>query len=217
MSRLPIALCAALLLTACGGHENRPERLDHPPSIGGGPRHPAGDVWRQLATEHDRDRMRHVRDALVAGLARAQVADPAGVAAAGALLQPDAGLENAALAPGRYRCRLYKMGANGAAARDFTVYPTGECQVQMQGSVLVFAALDGVQRPVGTLFGDSHSRGVFLGTLLLRDESVPLTYGIDAARDIAGAVERVGERRWRIVMPYPAFQSVVDVMEITPL
>ena len=217
MTRSGIALVTAVLLAGCGGHENRPERLARPPSIGGGPRHPAGDLWRQLATDRDRDRMRHVRDALIAGLARAQAADPAAVTAAGALLQPDIALDHPAPPPGRYRCRLYKLGANGTAAREFTAYPVGECQVQLQGSITVFAALDGPHRPVGTLFGDTSSRGVFLGTLLLRDESVPLSYGTDATRDIVGAVERIGDRRWRIVMPYPAFQSIVDVIELTPL
>lgn len=217
MNRSMALVAAATLLAGCGGHEDRPARLERPPRIGGGPQLPSTTIWRQLATEHDRDRMRHVRNALVAGLALARAADPAAVAGAGTLLQPDVALENPLPPPGRYRCRLYKMGANGSAAQDLTVYPAGECQVQLRDGVTVLAVLDGVQRPVGSLFADSGSRGVFLGTLLLRDESVPLAYGTDSARDIAGAVERIGERRWRVVMPYPMFQSLVDVLELTPL
>jgi len=33
---------------------------------------------------------------------------------------------------------------------------------------------------------------------------------------VAGWVERVAGRRWRVVMPYPAFESVLDVLELVP-
>jgi hypothetical protein len=32
-----------------------------------------------------------------------------------------------------------------------------------------------------------------------------------------GVGERIGERRWRIVFPYPHFESLADVIELTPL
>ena len=33
---------------------------------------------------------------------------------------------------------------------------------------------------------------------------------------MAGFVERVGPRRWRIAFPYPAFESNLDVLELVP-
>jgi len=34
---------------------------------------------------------------------------------------------------------------------------------------------------------------------------------------MAGYVERVGERRWRMVLPRPTFESIVDVIELVPV
>jgi hypothetical protein len=57
---------------------------------------------------------------------------------------------------------------------------------------------------------------VFLGTLQLGDEQRALQYGRDRERDMAGVVERIGERRWRLVLPYPHFESTIDIVELVP-
>jgi hypothetical protein len=57
---------------------------------------------------------------------------------------------------------------------------------------------------------------VFLGTLVLGDETRALQYGQDEMRDVAGYVERIGPDRWRLIMPKPHFESQMDVMELTP-
>ena len=49
------------------------------------------------------------------------------------------------------------------------------------------------------------------------DESRVLQYGQDEQRNIAGYVDRIGPRRWRLVMPGPHFESRLDVMELVPL
>ena len=74
----------------------------------------------------------------------------------------------------------------------------------------------GSQRPTGLLFPETDTRGVFLGTLVLGDETSPLRYGVDANRDIIGYVDRIGDRRWRLVLPYPRFESLLDVVELVP-
>jgi hypothetical protein len=33
---------------------------------------------------------------------------------------------------------------------------------------------------------------------------------------MAGVFERIGERRWRLVFPYPHYESVIDVLELIP-
>jgi hypothetical protein len=50
----------------------------------------------------------------------------------------------------------------------------------------------------------------------LGDETRAYQYGIDAERDLAGILERVGDQRWRLVFPYPHFESLLDVIELTP-
>jgi hypothetical protein len=59
-------------------------------------------------------------------------------------------------------------------------------------------------------------RQVFLGTLMLGDESRAMQYGVDPERDVAGFVERIGPERWRMIMPSPHFESLLDVMELVP-
>src|SRR5690606_20523521 len=41
-------------------------------------------------------------------------------------------------------------------------------------------------------------------------------YGSDRMRDMAGLVERVGDNRWRLVLPAPAYESLLDVIELVP-
>ena len=57
---------------------------------------------------------------------------------------------------------------------------------------------------------------IFLGTLQLGDEALALRYSRDKERDMVGVVERVGDNRWRLVLPYPHFESLLDVIELSP-
>ncbi len=128
---------------------------------------------------------------------------------------PDAALAGGAPPAGRYRCRVFKLGGAGSAMRDFTAYPAFDCVIRDEGSVRSFYKETGSQRPVGLLFPDGD-RTVFLGTLLLGDERAALQYGQDRDRDMAGVLERVGDQRWRLVLPYPRFESLLDVVELVP-
>ncbi len=179
------------------------------------PAQPDGDDWRRVATPADRDRLRRWRDAWLAALPRARAADPAAITAQGTLFVPDAALAGGAPPAGRYRCRVFKLGGAGSAMRDFTAYPAFDCMIRDEGSVRSFYKETGSQRPVGLLFPDGN-RTVFLGTLLLGDERAALQYGQDRDRDMAGVLERIGEKRWRLVLPYPRFESLLDVVELVP-
>ncbi len=199
------AVAALLCLTACAGA--------HPQNAS----MPVPSDWKRVATAADIDRLRNWRTAFVEGLDAARLGGHAAdVAQEGALLQPDAGLVDAALPVGRYRCRVVKLGARSAAMPTYTAYPAFDCVVGKEGDVKSFAKTSGSQRPVGLVFDAAPNRGVFLGTLMLSDESNAIDYGRDATRDMAGAVERVGPARWRLVLPYPAFESLVDVIELAP-
>ena len=74
----------------------------------------------------------------------------------------------------------------------------------------------GTQRIMGLMLPADPLRQVFLGTLMLPDESRAMQYGADENRDIAGYVERIGPARWRLVMPAPHFGSLLDVVELLP-
>lgn len=173
--------------------------------------------WRNAVTDRDRDSLRNARQAWTDALAKARAAGAGGkLAAEGALFDPDRALGQAKLPLGRYRCRVFKLGARGPGNLDFVAYPGFTCRVDPEGKITHLTKLDGSQRPDGRLFDDGDARQVFLGTLVLADEAHAMDYGRDRLRDVAGIVERVGAARWRLVIPYPKFESVLDVIELVP-
>ena len=173
--------------------------------------------WRQVATESDRNRLRDWRksftDALDAARKSGHAAD---IAREGALLDPDAALGGGPIANGMYACRVIKLGAKSAGLLDYISYPAFACRVEQERDLQGFAKLTGSQRPVGLIFPGDPMRQIFLGTLVLGDEREAMQYGQDQTRDVAGYVERIGPGRWRLVMPDPAFESQIDVMELVP-
>ena len=203
------SICALLALTGC--------------ARGGGEvaRNPADVLaafdWRDIATEHDRGRLRDWRTAWVEALGKARAAGHADdVAAEGVLLDPDAAQLGASPPPGRYACRVIKVGAKSQGLLDYIAYPAFDCRIGVENGVLSFAKLTGSQRPIGLILPDTERRSIFLGTLQLGDERLALQYGRDQERDMAGLVERIAPQRWRIAFPYPHFESTIDVLELVP-
>jgi hypothetical protein len=173
--------------------------------------------WRQVATENDRKRLRDWRKAFVEGLDAARNAGHgADITREGALLDPDAALTGGAIPNGAYACRTIKLGAKSTGMLDYVSYPPFACRIAQERDIQGFAKLSGSQRPVGLIFPGDVLRQVFLGTLVLGDEREARQYGQDETRDVAAFVERIGPNRWRIVMPRPAFESQVDVIELVP-
>ncbi len=172
--------------------------------------------WRALVTPADRLRIRGIAAGWDAALADARARGfGAELAAEGALLQPDAALPNPFLPPGDYRCRMIKLG-DQAGVLGFVAYGWFACQIAPEQGLTSLVKTTGSQRPVGLIFPDTLRRQIFLGTLVLADEARPLDYGVDRMRDMAGVVERIGDDRWRLVLPQPAYESLMDVMEIVP-
>lgn len=177
----------------------------------------AAQGWRSIATDHDLERARKWRTAWVRALAEARASGhSAEIAREGVLLEPDAALRGVAPPAGDYRCRVIKVGGQGEGLLDYVAYPQFDCRISAGVGPMDFVKLTGSQRPVGRLFADSDRRLVFLGTLQLGDERGNLRYGHDRQRDMIGLLERIGERRWRLAFPYPAFESTLDVIELVP-
>jgi hypothetical protein len=176
---------------------------------------PASD-WRAVATKEDRARLRDWRTAFTSALAAARASGhSADIAREGSLLDPDSAI-GGPIPDGAYRCRVIKVGAKSEGMLDYVAYPYFRCEVRQKGAVQSFAKLNGSQRQVGLVFSNDQLRQVFLGTLMLGDESRAMEYGVDPGRDVAGFVERIGPQRWRLIMPSPNFESQIDVMELVP-
>lgn len=173
--------------------------------------------WRQVVTDHDRQRLRDWRSAWMTALAEARSdGGAAAIAADPWFFAPDAALVDGALPPaGDYRCRHVLLGRR-AGGTGLTIEPWARCRITGEGAPLRFVGLDGVQRPAGLVYPDNDRRGVFLGTTMFPDEHRPAAYAHAAGRDMAGVVERIGQRRWRLVLPWPNFGGALDLIELVP-
>lgn len=173
--------------------------------------------YKQVISENDRLRLRDWRKTFEEALASARRSHSAEIAREGPLLDPDAALVGPALPNGMYRCRVLKLGSSAAGSPDFLATPAATCRVRVERELQRLGKLGGTQRYVGLIFPGDAVRNIFLGTLVLGDERRALQYGQDQQRDVAGYVERIGDNRWRLVMPQPHFESRLDVMELVPL
>lgn len=205
MPRLPLLLAIALC-SACSVLQSSPAVV---------PQTTAN--WRQVISDDDRIRLRDWRQTFVEALDEAQKSGhSAEIAREGPLLLPDAALAGPGIPNGLYRCRTIKLGAKPPATRTYAAFPSSMCQVAQRGRLQSFAKLGGTQRPVGALYPSDGVRQVFLGTLVLSDETRALHYRDDQQRALAGYVARIGPDRWRLVMPAPHFESKLDVVELVP-
>jgi len=174
-------------------------------------------AWREAVTANDQKRLHDWRKTFVGALTAARKSGhSAEIAAQGALLEPDSALGPPPIPNGSYRCRTIKVGAKIEGMRDYAAGPAVICLIRADRSLQSFVTTSGSQRIVGLIFPGDAMRQVLLGSLVLGDESQAMQYGQDQARDVAGFVERIGPRRWRIVMPQPHFESQLDVMELVP-
>jgi hypothetical protein len=185
---------------------------------------PAGEViakptrdWRGVATGADRERLREWRTAFTKALAKARsTGHGAEIDREGVLLEPDAALGGPPIPNGTYNCRVIKLGAKSEGMLDYVAYPAFNCRIRQEKELQAFAKLTGSQRHAGLIFPGDQLRQVMLGTLILGDETRAMQYGRDTDRDVAGFVERIGPNRWRLVLPYPHFESLTDFIELTP-
>jgi Domain of unknown function (DUF4893) len=173
--------------------------------------------WRKVVTKADKSRLLRWRAALIKAVTAAnQEGQTEAITREGVLLQPDAGLERPTLPLGNYQCRTIKLGRNGTYTKAISVRPTSRCTIAEKNGRMRLATLNGSQRAKGNIFPGNDRRQIFLGTMALGDETRAMEYSRDATRDMAGVLERIGDQRWRILLPEPGFESMIDVIELTP-
>ena len=177
------------------------------------------DVWKQVATTADEDRLSRLQQAWDSALAdvRRSTAS-ADLRREGALLRPAAALPRPAPTPGSYNCRLIQLGKSAPKAKAYESFKPFFCYVEVEGDLLTIVKQTGSQRPAGRLWDDDNSeRLIFLGSLALAEDAQPLAYGDDPKRDMAGVLERIAPFKWRLVIPWPQGTSKLDVFELTPV
>lgn len=118
---------------------------------------------------------------------------------------------------GLYNCSITKLSGPADEGLTYVAYPAFRCRVKNEGGRLHFTKLSGSQRTTGWIYQASKRHSVYLGTSFYGYEDKAVPYGGTAERDQAAVVHRIGKSRWRMIFPYPYYESVVDVMELTPL
>lgn len=175
--------------------------------------------WRGIVTSQDRQRYDR-RDAawdLALTQAQRQTGSGGELRPLGAAIDPDAALDAPAPPPGDYRCRTIKLGSQGGdQGLGYVIYGWFDCRIEQTAQGLKFSKLTGSQRPSGLLFPESDRHMVMLGSMALASEPAANSYGQTPDRDLIGVVERIGERRWRIAIPWPQNESNLDVIELVP-
>ena len=216
--KVRIAGIAALAILAAGCQTKPKPPPGLTPRIEVGPP-PKSEVWQQVATAADEDRLSRLQQAWDSALAdvRRSTAS-ADLRREGVLLRPGAALPRPAPTPGSYNCRLIQLGRSTPKARAYESFKPFFCYVEVEGDLLTIVKQTGSQRPAGRLWeDDNEERMIFLGTLALGNEDQPLAYGDDPKRDMAGVFERIAPFRWRLVIPWPQSTSKLDVFELTPV
>jgi hypothetical protein len=212
---LILSIAAVAVLPGCTTKAGLPTGVR--PSVEVGPPLKS-EAWKTVATDADEDRIARLGLAWQEALADAKATNAADVRKEAKLLLPRSALPRPDPTPGSYNCRLIKLGRATAKDKAFETFKPFFCYVEVENDLLTIVKQTGSQRPAGRLWADDdNNRLVFLGSLALGDETVPLAYGDDPKRDMAGVLERIAPFKWRLVIPWPQSTSKLDVFELTPV
>ncbi|HET9336146.1 MAG TPA: DUF4893 domain-containing protein [Sphingomicrobium sp.] len=177
------------------------------------------DVWQQIASSEDVNRIRRAGTAWSTGLEEARRAGfDNDIKAEGKLLNANAAQARPAPTPGSYSCRVIRLGRENGKGPAFQKFKPFFCYIAVEGDLFTIVKQTGSQRPAGRLWEDDNpSRLIFLGTLALGSEEEARAYGEDPRRDMAGIFERFAPFKWRLVIPFPHSGARLDVFELTPV
>lgn len=178
----------------------------------------SGSQWRELATAADQKRLDDWQTALQAGRDGAvQGGEGNKLAARAPLFDETAALPDSKLPAGLYACSVTKLDGNASGGLPHIAYPAFRCRVTVDGDRRHFTKLTGSQRTIGWLYESGTRHSIYLGSLIYGYEDKLIAYGKTAERDQAAVVQRIGPKRWRMVFPFPYYESKVDVMELVPV
>ena len=216
-ARLVPWLTLVATIAACAPTPPPPPPPPPPPSQPGAPA-PVLRDWRGIVAHGDRDRLQRIDAAWDLALQQARRQRGSGdLSSLGELIDPDAARPGVAPPAGNYRCRTVKLGSQGGEeGLGYVVYGWFACRIEDTPAGLKFTKLTGSQRPSGLLFPENHQAMVLLGFMALAQEPAANSYGPNPDRDLIAELERIGEARWRLVIPWPRNESNLDLIELRP-
>lgn len=174
--------------------------------------------WRGIVRSVDRDRYARRDAAWQLALEQARRQTGSGdLGSLGDLIDPGAARRDVTPPVGAYRCRTVKLGSQGGEqGLGYVVYDWFACRIEATPRGLKFSKTTGSQRPSGLLFPEDDRKMVMLGSLALAAEPPANSYGQRPERDLVAVLERIGEARWRLVIPWPQSESNLDLIELVP-
>ena len=208
------ALCLAPLVAAAACATTPPPPPPPPPG-------PSGETlmdWRGIVTAVDRDRYQRLDAAWDLALDQSRRLQGSGnLSRLGELIVPDAARPGVRPSVGDYRCRTVKLGTQAdEGGLGYVVYGWFACRIEDTPRGLKFVKATGSQRPSGLLFPENDREMVLLGSMALGAEPDANSYGQTPDRDLVAVLERIGEARWRLVIPWPHNESNLDLIELVP-
>ncbi len=180
-------------------------------------------VWQTVVEAADRTRLAGLWGAWTHALNEARAAGELGtLQALGPLASADGAIKAALPTAGNFRCRSIKIGkrdiGGNASAAPGTMVNIGDatpCRIVLNKGHLWFEQASGRQRIGGTLYPD-RDRMVFLGGVALTGENAMIHYGADPDRDQVGVLRAIGPDHWRLELPWPRWQTNLELIEIMP-
>ncbi|HYC95574.1 MAG TPA: DUF4893 domain-containing protein [Sphingomicrobium sp.] len=192
---------------------------DRPRPVISAPPPSKADLWQDIASSEDANRIRRIGTAWSTGLQEARRAGfDDDIKAEGKLLNANAAQAKPAPTPGSYSCRVIRLGRENGRGPAFQKFKPFFCYVGVEGELFTIVKQTGTQRPAGRLWEDDNPvRLIFLGTVAIGNEEEARAYGEDPRRDTAGIFERIAPFKWRLLIPFPQSGARLDVFELTPV
>lgn len=174
--------------------------------------------WRLIASDADAASIGRIADSWESALAHVRArGDSKALASEGALIDPKAALPRPVPPPGVYHCRVVRLGlVKMQQGRAWAAFKPFYCFIAVEGALLTFTKATGTHRPGGRLWDDGDTRMVFLGAAAMRADGPLPAYGDNPASNQVGVVERIGDFRWRMVLPRSTPEALLDVIELLP-
>jgi hypothetical protein len=173
-------------------------------------------AWRDEISKFDQDRLLRLSEARARGLDAARRGSGFDRSAITATLDASPARATASEYVGNWRCRTIKLGG----MTPYIVYSWFNCRISKHDGALFLEKLSGSQRTRGFLYEDDGAF-VYLGASSVGSEP-PHTYSgssdgagaLTTPDDQIGVLTMIGKGHARLEMPFPAQESVFDVLEL---
>lgn len=174
--------------------------------------------WQDVASQFDQQRLARIDESRSKAMSEAQGgASASDVSTIHAVMDARGEPASVSSLPGNYRCRTIKLGG----ITPDVIYSWFRCRISMKSGGPYLEKLSGSQYTNGYLYPKGDGRFVYLGASSVIGEPRH-AYSGDGATvgapvtpdDQIGLLTKIGPGHFRLEMPFPLQESVMDVLEL---